>query len=74
MRITIFGATGLLGKALMREWRDDEVTGLGSADGDIRNAEQVLRLVQHSGPTGLSLQRPTRMSTAARSIVTSPSA
>ena len=39
MRITIFGATGLLGKALMREWKEDEVTGLGSADGDIRDAE-----------------------------------
>src|ERR1700687_4773052 len=50
MRITIFGATGLLGKALMREWREDEVTGLGSADGDIRNAEKVLHLVQRSRP------------------------
>jgi len=50
MRITIFGATGLLGKALMREWREDEVTGLGSADGDIRNAEQVRHLVQNSRP------------------------
>ena len=27
MRIAIFGATGLLGKALVREWKDDEVTG-----------------------------------------------
>jgi dTDP-4-dehydrorhamnose reductase len=55
MRITIFGATGLLGKALMREWRDDEVTGLGSADGDIRNAEQMLRLVQQSRPDWIVL-------------------
>ena len=37
MRITIFGATGLLGKALMREWKEDDVTGFGSADGDIRD-------------------------------------
>src|SRR5271167_4064049 len=50
MRITIFGATGLLGKALTREWKEDEVTGLGSADGDIRNPEQVLHLVQRSRP------------------------
>ena len=42
MRITIFGATGLLGKALMREWKEDEVTGFGSADGDIRDEKQVL--------------------------------
>src|ERR1700690_2974763 len=50
MRITIFGATGLLGKALMREWREDEVTGLGSADGDLRDERQVLHLVQRSRP------------------------
>jgi dTDP-4-dehydrorhamnose reductase len=55
MRITIFGATGLLGKALMREWREDEVTGLGSADGDIRDAEQVLHLVQRSRPNWIVL-------------------
>jgi dTDP-4-dehydrorhamnose reductase len=41
MRLTIFGATGLLGKALMGEWREDEVTGLGSRDVDIRSEEQV---------------------------------
>jgi dTDP-4-dehydrorhamnose reductase len=55
MRITIFGATGLLGKALMREWSDDEVTGFGSADGDIRDAEQVLRLVERSRPDWIVL-------------------
>jgi dTDP-4-dehydrorhamnose reductase len=41
MRVTIFGATGLLGKALMREWQDDQITGLSSRDVDIRSAEQV---------------------------------
>ena len=46
MRITIFGATGLLGKALMREWKEDEVTGFGSADGDIRNDKEVSGLVE----------------------------
>jgi dTDP-4-dehydrorhamnose reductase len=55
MRITIFGATGLLGKALMREWREDEVTGLGSTDGDIREADQVLRLVQRGRPDWIVL-------------------
>jgi dTDP-4-dehydrorhamnose reductase len=50
MRIAIFGATGLLGKALMREWKDDEVTGFGSADGDIRNEKQVLTLVDRVHP------------------------
>ena len=48
MRVTIFGATGLLGKALMREWHEDEVTGLGSRDVDIRSQEQVQEsILQH---------------------------
>jgi dTDP-4-dehydrorhamnose reductase len=55
MRVTIFGATGLLGKALMREWKEDNVTGFGSADGDIRDSEQVLRLVQRGRPDWIVL-------------------
>jgi dTDP-4-dehydrorhamnose reductase len=55
MRITIFGATGLLGKALMREWGEDEVTGLGSKDGDIRDEKQVLNLVGHARPDWIVL-------------------
>jgi dTDP-4-dehydrorhamnose reductase len=55
MRITIFGATGLLGKALMREWREDEVTGLGSGDGDIRDEKRVLELVERSRPDWIIL-------------------
>jgi len=55
MRITIFGATGLLGKALMREWKDDEATGFGSADGDIRDEKQVLTLVQDTRPDWIIL-------------------
>ncbi len=55
MRIAIFGATGLLGKALMREWKDDEITGFGSADGDIRDEKQVLNLVQHARPDWIVL-------------------
>lgn len=48
MRITIFGATGLLGKALMREWQSDQVTGLGSRDADIRSQEDIRRaMAQH---------------------------
>lgn len=48
MRVTIFGATGLLGKALMREWQEDEVTGLGSRDVDIRSEDQVRQaILQH---------------------------
>ena len=55
MRITIFGATGLLGRALMRQAREDEVTGLGTRDGDIRNEKQALELVQRSQPDWIVL-------------------
>ena len=55
MRITIFGATGLLGKALMREWKEDDVTGYGSSDGDIRDEKRVLELVESSRPDWIIL-------------------
>jgi dTDP-4-dehydrorhamnose reductase len=55
MRITIFGATGLLGKTLMREWGEDQITGLGSNDADIRDENEVLALVQHTQPDWIVL-------------------
>jgi dTDP-4-dehydrorhamnose reductase len=50
MRVTIFGATGLLGKALIREWQRDRVAGVGSKDVDIRDADQVSRAVERTRP------------------------
>lgn len=50
MRITLFGASGLLGKALMHERREDEITGFGSSDVDIRDEKRVLELLQQSRP------------------------
>ena len=41
MKAMVLGASGLLGKALMREWTGDEVVGLGSRDADIRDADKV---------------------------------
>jgi dTDP-4-dehydrorhamnose reductase len=55
MRVTIFGASGLLGKALMREWRGDSVAGLSSRDGDIRDEQQVRALVQQQSPDWIVL-------------------
>ncbi len=55
MRVTIFGATGLLGKALMREWTEDDVTGLSSKDVDIRNAEQVSSVLHSARPDWIVL-------------------
>lgn len=50
MKVTVFGATGLLGKALMHEWRDDAVTGLTSREGDIRDANRVQQVVRDTRP------------------------
>jgi dTDP-4-dehydrorhamnose reductase len=50
MRVTIFGATGLLGNALMREWEGDAVIGLGSRDCDIRDEEQVTNAFRQHQP------------------------
>jgi dTDP-4-dehydrorhamnose reductase len=55
MRVTIFGASGLLGKALMHEWSGDEVTGLGSRDADIRDARRVQEVVQETRPESIVL-------------------
>jgi dTDP-4-dehydrorhamnose reductase len=50
MRVTIFGASGLLGQALMREWRGDAVIGLNSRDADIRDANRVQAVVRENRP------------------------
>jgi dTDP-4-dehydrorhamnose reductase len=55
MRVTIFGATGLLGKALMRAWDGDAVVGLGSKDADIRDSERVMDVVQQTRPDWIVL-------------------
>jgi dTDP-4-dehydrorhamnose reductase len=55
MRVTIFGATGLLGKALMREWTGDEVFGLGSKDADIRDPQKVWDVLQRTRPDWIVL-------------------
>jgi dTDP-4-dehydrorhamnose reductase len=50
MRVLIFGASGLLGKALMQQWSGDQVTGLNSRDGDIRDPNRVQEIVQQNSP------------------------
>jgi dTDP-4-dehydrorhamnose reductase len=50
MKVLILGATGLLGKALVREWPDDQVTALGSHDVDIGDAAKVSRIVRNARP------------------------
>jgi dTDP-4-dehydrorhamnose reductase len=55
MRVTILGATGLLGKELMHEWRDDVVTGFGSRDADIRDSQSVRQAVRETRPEWIVL-------------------
>ncbi len=50
MRVTIFGATGLLGRSLVQEWVDDEVSGFGSKEADIRDPRQIAEVVRHTRP------------------------
>jgi dTDP-4-dehydrorhamnose reductase len=50
MKITLFGASGLLGKALMREANGDEVVGLSSRDADICDLKRVKQLVEELKP------------------------
>lgn len=47
MRVAVIGASGLVGKYLLREWKDDEVLGFSSKDVDIREGAQVETLVEH---------------------------
>jgi dTDP-4-dehydrorhamnose reductase len=51
----ILGATGLLGKALTREWTGDEVVGLGSRDVDIRDAARLKEIVENHRPDWIVL-------------------
>lgn len=55
MRVIVFGASGLLGKALLREWSGDAVSGLGSRDADIRDAKRVRQVVQQARPEWIVL-------------------
>jgi dTDP-4-dehydrorhamnose reductase len=55
MRVTVFGASGLLGKELMREWTGDAVTGFSSRDADIRDAKRVEQVVQETRPDWIVL-------------------
>jgi dTDP-4-dehydrorhamnose reductase len=55
MRVTIFGASGLLGKDILREWSGDALTGLSSRDADIRDAQRVRQVVQETRPEWIVL-------------------
>jgi len=55
MKVMIFGASGRLGKVLMREWHSDELIGLSSRDVDIRDANRVREVVEKGSPDWIAL-------------------
>jgi len=55
MKVMILGASGLLGKALMREWREDAVVGFSSRDVDIRDSDKVRDVVESVRPDWIVL-------------------
>jgi dTDP-4-dehydrorhamnose reductase len=55
MKVLILGATGLLGKALVREWPGDEVLAMGSRDLDIRDSAKVREIVAQARPDWIVL-------------------
>jgi dTDP-4-dehydrorhamnose reductase len=55
MKVLILGATGLLGKALSREWTNDETVGLGSRHVDIRDSAGVRAVIESARPDWIVL-------------------
>jgi dTDP-4-dehydrorhamnose reductase len=55
MRVAIFGASGLLGKALIDEWGEDVVSPLTSKDADLRDPDAVRRVVEEKHPDWIVL-------------------
>jgi len=55
MRITLFGASGLLGQELVRTLQDEQLTALSSRDADLRNRTQVEQAIRDSRPDHIVL-------------------
>ena len=55
MKVMIIGATGLLGRPLMRQWTGAKLMGTGSRDLDIRDAVRVRDLVEKNRPDWIVL-------------------
>lgn len=55
MRVTVFGASGLLGQELVRELNGAELTALSSKDADLRDRARVGNVIRASQPDWIIL-------------------
>ncbi len=55
MRVTLFGASGLLGKELVRELDRGQLTALSSKDADLRDHARVRDVIRDSRPDWILL-------------------
>ena len=55
MRITLFGASGLLGKALVQELKSEQQTAASSKDADLRNPGAVEHIIRRAHPEWIIL-------------------
>ena len=55
MRVLLIGANGMLGKDIVQEWKGDELIPATSRDADIRDFEQVERLITATRPEWIVL-------------------
>ena len=55
MRVLLIGANGMLGKDIVQEWTGDELIPATSRDADIRNPEEVERLIAAMRPEWILL-------------------
>ena len=57
MRVTLFGASGLLGQELVQELSGEQLTALSSKDADLRDRARVRDVIRDSRPDWILLVR-----------------
>ena len=55
MRVTVFGASGLLGQELVKELSGEQLTALSSKDADLRDAARIQEVIRGSHPEWIIL-------------------
>jgi dTDP-4-dehydrorhamnose reductase len=55
MRVTLFGATGLLGQELVQELKAEHLTALSSKDADLRDCARIREVIRDSRPDWILL-------------------